>query len=102
MRSFISPDHRIFQRLHRPFRETGSFQVTRHDTGTLLRRPSLEKSILNVVTDKPESSTGAVAYHLSVSSDRLQSVKRKSLTPLPFSASTKFESSRLSSPTASG
>ncbi|GFY05120.1 hypothetical protein TNCV_3269921 [Trichonephila clavipes] len=36
------------------------------------------------------------------SSDRLLSVKRKSLTPLRFSASISFEFGRLSSPTASG
>ncbi|GFW57895.1 uncharacterized protein TNCV_1418421 [Trichonephila clavipes] len=62
------PDHRTFQRLHRQLRETRSFHVTRHDAGR--RRPvrssSLEESLLNVVTDRPELSTRAVARHVSV------------------------------------
>ncbi|GFY26183.1 hypothetical protein TNCV_354991 [Trichonephila clavipes] len=40
-----------------------------HDVGRLraVRSTSLEESILNVVTDRPESSTRAVAHHVSVS-----------------------------------
>ncbi|GFW41276.1 uncharacterized protein TNCV_1002691 [Trichonephila clavipes] len=63
------PDHRIFQRLHRQFRETRSFYVTRHDAGRrrTVRSPSLEENTLNVVVDRFESSTRAVAHHVSVS-----------------------------------
>ncbi|GFV30161.1 hypothetical protein TNCV_96381 [Trichonephila clavipes] len=75
-----------------------------HDAGRqrAVRSPSLDESILNVVAVRPESRTSAVAHHASASLDHLDSVKRKSLTLLPFSASTSFESGRLSSPTASG
>ncbi|GFV98495.1 hypothetical protein TNCV_624541 [Trichonephila clavipes] len=64
--------------------------------------PSLEESILNVVADRPESSKRCCSSSECESSDRLYSVKRKSPTNLPFSACTDFESSKLSSPTASG
>ncbi|GFV17143.1 uncharacterized protein TNCV_3633061 [Trichonephila clavipes] len=62
------PDHRIYQRLHRQLRETRSFYVTRHDAGRqrAAPSPSLEESILHVVADRPESSTRAVAHHVSV------------------------------------
>ncbi|GFY12271.1 hypothetical protein TNCV_283741 [Trichonephila clavipes] len=48
------PDHRIFQQLHRHFRETRSFHVTRHDAGQRrsVPSPSLEESTLIVVADK--------------------------------------------------
>ncbi|GFV63052.1 hypothetical protein TNCV_3700061 [Trichonephila clavipes] len=35
------PDHRIFQRFHRPLREMLSFYVTRHDAGRPRAVPSL-------------------------------------------------------------
>ncbi|GFW29213.1 hypothetical protein TNCV_4132872 [Trichonephila clavipes] len=54
-------------RLHRQLRETCSFHVTRYDAGRrrAVPSPSLEEDILNVVADRPESSTRAVAHHLS-------------------------------------
>ncbi|GFX22373.1 uncharacterized protein TNCV_1815741 [Trichonephila clavipes] len=59
------PDRRVFQWLHRELRETRSFPVTRHGAGQrrVVRSPSLEERILNVVADRPESSTRAVAHH---------------------------------------
>ncbi|GFT27524.1 hypothetical protein TNCV_1276131 [Trichonephila clavipes] len=57
----------VFQRLHHHLPKTRSFLVTGHNAG--LRRAvsssSLEESILNVVADRPESSTRAVAHHVS-------------------------------------
>ncbi|GFX96571.1 hypothetical protein TNCV_1442451 [Trichonephila clavipes] len=49
--------------------ETCLFHVTRHDGGqqTAIRSPSQEENTLNVVADRTESSTRAVAHHLSVS-----------------------------------
>ncbi|GFS94661.1 DUF4817 domain-containing protein [Trichonephila clavipes] len=63
------PDQRIFQRIHSQLREKRSFHVTRHDAGRRrdVRSPSLEESLLNVVVDRSESSTTAVAHHVSVS-----------------------------------
>ncbi|GFU75543.1 uncharacterized protein TNCV_2862581 [Trichonephila clavipes] len=63
------PDHRFFQRLHRQLRETLSFLFTKHDAGRrrAVRSPCLEESILNVVTNRPESSTRTSAHHVSVS-----------------------------------
>ncbi|GFX36308.1 hypothetical protein TNCV_4932211 [Trichonephila clavipes] len=62
-------DHRILQRLHRQLRETHSFHVTRYyaDRRKSVRRPRLEECILNVVADRPESSTRVVVYYVSVS-----------------------------------
>ncbi|PRD27373.1 UNVERIFIED_CONTAM: hypothetical protein NCL1_35529 [Trichonephila clavipes] len=59
------PDHRSFQRLHRQLRETHSFHITRHDAGRrrAVSSPGQEESILNVVADRPESSTRTVAHH---------------------------------------
>ncbi|GFX20930.1 uncharacterized protein TNCV_79851 [Trichonephila clavipes] len=64
------PDHRVFQRLHRQLRETSTFHVTRHaaDRRSAVRRPTLEEIILNVVSDRPESSTRSVAH------DRVQAL----------------------------
>ncbi|GFX95751.1 hypothetical protein TNCV_4886771 [Trichonephila clavipes] len=55
--------------LHLQLRGTRSFHITRHDAGRrrAVRSPSLEGSILNVVADRRESITRAVAHHLSVS-----------------------------------
>lgn len=63
------PDHRIFQRLHRQLCETGAFDVNRHDAGRLraVRTPRLEASILDIVADRPESSTRTVARDVGVS-----------------------------------
>ncbi|GFV61949.1 hypothetical protein TNCV_4107531 [Trichonephila clavipes] len=76
--------------------------VTKHDTGhhQAVHSPSLEESILNTVADRPESSTRAVAHHVSVCHQTVCRVEQKSLTPPPFSASTSFEFGGLSSPTA--
>ncbi|GFT08542.1 uncharacterized protein TNCV_5024401 [Trichonephila clavipes] len=93
-------DQRMFQRLHSQLRDTRSFYVPRHDAcqRRAVRCLSLEESILNVVPDRPESSTRAVAHHVSVSHQTVSwSVKRKSLTPLPFSASINIEFRRQSS-----
>ncbi|GFW00655.1 uncharacterized protein TNCV_2284011 [Trichonephila clavipes] len=62
------PGHGIFKRLHHQLRETRLFHVTRHDAGQrrAVRSSSLEESTLNAVADRPESSTRAVAHHLSV------------------------------------
>ncbi|GFV55782.1 DUF4817 domain-containing protein [Trichonephila clavipes] len=62
-------DHRIFQRLHHLLRGTRSFHVTRHDLGRrrAVKSQSMEESILNVVADRPKSSTRAVAHQVSVS-----------------------------------
>ncbi|PRD30561.1 UNVERIFIED_CONTAM: hypothetical protein NCL1_26092 [Trichonephila clavipes] len=59
------PYHRIFQRLHRQLRQTRSFYITRHDSGQqrAVRILNLEESILNVVAERPESSTRAFAHH---------------------------------------
>ncbi|GFW94673.1 hypothetical protein TNCV_4247131 [Trichonephila clavipes] len=63
------PDYGIFQLLHRELHETRLLLVAKHDAGirTALRTPSLEESLLNFVADRPESSTIAVAHHVSVS-----------------------------------
>ncbi|GFT11832.1 hypothetical protein TNCV_1923571 [Trichonephila clavipes] len=64
----MHPDHRIFQRLHHLFREARSFHVARNDVGG--RRAagslSLEESILNVVADRPGSSTRALLLNTQV------------------------------------
>ncbi|GFT57941.1 hypothetical protein TNCV_2768491 [Trichonephila clavipes] len=44
-------------------RETGSFHVSRHDAGR--RNTSREESILNIPTDRLESSTRTVTYHVN-------------------------------------
>ncbi|GFX96134.1 histone-lysine N-methyltransferase SETMAR [Trichonephila clavipes] len=74
------PDHIIFQWLHRQFRETRSFHITRH--GADRRKldifcPSLEESVLNAVADRSESSTRGVTHHVSGSYE-LQGVKNGS------------------------
>ncbi|GFW06810.1 uncharacterized protein TNCV_3289101 [Trichonephila clavipes] len=63
------PDHRTFQWLQRQHRETRSFHVNKYDAGRrrAVRSSNLEENILNIVADRPESSTRAVAHHLSVS-----------------------------------
>ncbi|GFT01368.1 uncharacterized protein TNCV_3214991 [Trichonephila clavipes] len=62
------PDHRIFQWLHRQLHETHLFYVTRHEACQLRAvvecSPSLEKSILSIVADRPESKTRAVVHHV--------------------------------------
>ncbi|GFV42051.1 uncharacterized protein TNCV_1569181 [Trichonephila clavipes] len=82
-------DYTDFQRLHRQLRETSSFHVSRHHAGRrrAVRSPSLEESILNVVADRPESSTRAVAHVLDSDFSCC-------------SSSTSFESGKLSSPTS--
>ncbi|GFT40112.1 uncharacterized protein TNCV_2171221 [Trichonephila clavipes] len=94
------PDHRIFQWLHRHIRETRLFYARRHDAGRrrAVRSSSLEEGIWNVVPDRSESCTRAVAHHVSMGHQTVYSVKRKLLMPFPFSASTSFESDRFSSP----
>ncbi|GFV38058.1 hypothetical protein TNCV_872651 [Trichonephila clavipes] len=58
-------DQRIFQRLHSQLRKTRSFHVTRHEDGRRrVPSPSLEESVLNVMTDRLESRTRAVAYDI--------------------------------------
>ncbi|GFT29043.1 uncharacterized protein TNCV_3586921 [Trichonephila clavipes] len=59
------PDHRIFQWLHRQLRETRSFHVSRHDADRrrAVSSPSLVESMLNVVADRPESTTTAVTHY---------------------------------------
>ncbi|GFU16819.1 hypothetical protein TNCV_923211 [Trichonephila clavipes] len=61
-RSFLIDECRITEF----FRD---YIVTRHDAGRrrAVRGPSLEKSILNIVADRPESSTRDVAHRVSVS-----------------------------------
>ncbi|GFT41755.1 hypothetical protein TNCV_4708131 [Trichonephila clavipes] len=61
-------DHRIFPRLHHQLRKTRSFLVTRHDARerSALHSTSLEESIWNDVSDRPEPSTRAVSHHLNV------------------------------------
>ncbi|GFT46051.1 hypothetical protein TNCV_3475661 [Trichonephila clavipes] len=58
-------DHIIFLVLHRQLCETHSFHVTMHHAGRqrAVPSPSLEESILNILADRFESSTRAVAYH---------------------------------------
>ncbi|GFT46015.1 hypothetical protein TNCV_3535711 [Trichonephila clavipes] len=58
-------DHIIFPVLHRQLCETHSFHVTMHHAGRqrAVPSPSLEESILNILADRFESSTRAVAYH---------------------------------------
>ncbi|GFU79418.1 hypothetical protein TNCV_871891 [Trichonephila clavipes] len=84
------PHHRIFQLLLRQLREPRLFYVTKHDAcrRRAVPSPSMEESILNLVADGPESNTRP--HHVSVSHQTVCRFlyKRKSLTPLPFSAST--------------
>ncbi|GFW33248.1 hypothetical protein TNCV_2859261 [Trichonephila clavipes] len=56
------------QRLSRQLRETSSFHVTIDDVGRrrAVCSPSVEESIVNVVADRPKSSTRAVAPHVSM------------------------------------
>ncbi|GFX12008.1 hypothetical protein TNCV_2997921 [Trichonephila clavipes] len=61
--------HRIFQRLHHQLRETRLFHVTSQRWSTkscTQSKPECILSILNVVYDRPESSTRSVAHHVSV------------------------------------
>ncbi|GFT40633.1 hypothetical protein TNCV_3008071 [Trichonephila clavipes] len=53
------PDNRIFQLLHRELSEKRSFYVPRRDADRrrAVPSPSLEESTLNVVADRPKSST---------------------------------------------
>ncbi|GFV70489.1 uncharacterized protein TNCV_2868351 [Trichonephila clavipes] len=62
------PDHVIFQQLHRQLRETHSFHVTTHYASQrrAVSGANLVESILNIVADRPESSTRTVAHHVSV------------------------------------
>ncbi|GFX38093.1 hypothetical protein TNCV_3836921 [Trichonephila clavipes] len=60
---------------------------------------SVEESILNVVAVRPESSTRAVAHHVSMGHQTVCRVLNKNRLH-PFSASTIFEFGRLSPPTA--
>ena len=62
-------DHRIFQRLHHLLCKTGAFNVNRHEAGRLraVRTPRLKESILNIVAERPESSTRTVARDVGVS-----------------------------------
>ncbi|GFX57776.1 hypothetical protein TNCV_1495371 [Trichonephila clavipes] len=66
-------DDRVFQLLHRQLHETRLFHVTRHDAGcrTAVCSPNLEESILNVVADRPGSSTKAFANHVNVQNGKL-------------------------------
>ncbi|GFX58160.1 uncharacterized protein TNCV_4049181 [Trichonephila clavipes] len=68
-----TPDHVIFRWLHSQLRETRLFQVTRHDAGwrRTIRSSSLKEIILNVVADRPQSSTRAVAHLVSVSQETI-------------------------------
>ncbi|GFV61027.1 hypothetical protein TNCV_3846061 [Trichonephila clavipes] len=77
----------MFQRLHRPFRETSSFHLTRQDADgrRAVCSPSLKGSILNVLVDKQELLI--IPY---VSHQTACRVERKSLTPLPFSERTDY------------
>ncbi|GFW25672.1 uncharacterized protein TNCV_1309331 [Trichonephila clavipes] len=79
---------RIFKQLHRQLHETHSFHVIIHSTSDdagqrkAIRCPSLEESILNVVADRPESSTRAVAHHgLGLNLGEVMDV-RKCIVPL--------------------
>ncbi|GFU79959.1 hypothetical protein TNCV_578391 [Trichonephila clavipes] len=67
--SFLMPDHRNFQLLYRQIHEIRSFHVTSHGSGRqrAVRSPRLEESILNVVIDRPESSTRTIAHLVNVS-----------------------------------
>ncbi|GFW75053.1 DUF4817 domain-containing protein [Trichonephila clavipes] len=96
------PDHTIFLRVFRQLREKRSFHITRHDAGRrrTVSSPSLEESILNVVADRPESSTRAVAHYVRVSHQIVCRVLNENRLH-PFLTSTSFESGRLSS-SASG
>ncbi|GFX91183.1 DUF4817 domain-containing protein [Trichonephila clavipes] len=78
------PDHRIFQRLQRQLHETRSFHVTRHDAGRRrhVRSSNLDESILNVVANRPESSTKVVAHHVSVSHQSVCRVLNENLSHL--------------------
>ncbi|GFX16390.1 hypothetical protein TNCV_32641 [Trichonephila clavipes] len=60
------PDHRIFQRFHRQLQKlirSTSSDMMLIDEELAARSPSLEKSILNVVYDKIQSSTRDVAHY---------------------------------------
>ncbi|GFT52905.1 hypothetical protein TNCV_1460131 [Trichonephila clavipes] len=61
--------YRIFKGYIAIFCETRSFLVTRHDADhrRAVRNSSLEEIIFCVVADRPESSTRAIAHHVSVS-----------------------------------
>ncbi|GFU72436.1 hypothetical protein TNCV_3573851 [Trichonephila clavipes] len=69
--SFLVNEYRIRKFFSRQLRETGSFHLTRHDASrqSTVRSPRLEESILNVVADRPESSTRAVAHHTRLNGD---------------------------------
>ncbi|GFW43322.1 uncharacterized protein TNCV_2923701 [Trichonephila clavipes] len=63
------PNHKIFQRLHRKFRETRSFHVTKHDAGRrrFVRSSCLKESNFSIMADRPKPSVRAVVDHVSVS-----------------------------------
>ncbi|GFT34023.1 hypothetical protein TNCV_4384741 [Trichonephila clavipes] len=88
------PDYKICQRLYRRLCETRSFLVIRHDSGRqrAVRSPSLDESIFNVMADRPESSTRAVAHHVKMSHQTVSRAIHENRLHLPFSASTNFES----------
>ncbi|GFT54400.1 hypothetical protein TNCV_2727341 [Trichonephila clavipes] len=61
----VSPDDRQIRIFHRQL----SFHVARYDVGrrTAVCSPNLEESILNIVADRPVSSTRGVVHPVRVS-----------------------------------
>ncbi|GFX18364.1 hypothetical protein TNCV_4306651 [Trichonephila clavipes] len=64
------PHNRIFQRVNGELHEIRSFHVTRQDAGQrrAVSIPSLDKSILNVLADRPKNCSSSIKCE---SSDRL-------------------------------
>jgi hypothetical protein len=53
------PHHSTFASINRRLRETGSWNINRHDCGRVrtVRTPRFEKALLNLVADTPSTST---------------------------------------------
>jgi DNA-binding NarL/FixJ family response regulator len=62
----LLPDRRMFERLYRQLRETGSFTAHRADSGAQ-RATDREQAILQHVANQPSTSVRAVAARLDVS-----------------------------------
>ncbi|GFX93866.1 DUF4817 domain-containing protein [Trichonephila clavipes] len=95
------PDHRIFERLHRQLRETRSFHITRRDVcrRRVVHSSSLEESILNVLSDRPGSSTRSDDQDVSVNHQTVCGMLNENLLHLFHFQ--RVQACRLSSPTTS-
>lgn len=62
------PHHATFASIHQRLRDSGTFQVDRHDTGRerTVRTPGFEEQVLEMVAQDPTTSTRAVGRAMGV------------------------------------